>query len=86
MCFETELTTKLHYDDITCEKQIGEGSFGVVYNGTFGANDVAVKKMKEVTANDEAMAELVKEVTLLDKFRCDQNVHFYGACTIPTTS
>ena len=27
---ETELTTKLHYDDVVCEKQIGEGSFGVV--------------------------------------------------------
>ena len=26
---ETELTTKLHYDDVVCDKQIGEGSFGV---------------------------------------------------------
>ena len=29
------------------------------------------------------MAESTKEVAMLDKFRCDQAVHFYGACLIP---
>ena len=80
---ETELTTTLHYDDIVCEKQIGEGSFGIVFKGTFRGNDVAIKKMKDVDASAATMAEFEKEVAMLDKFRCDQIVHFYGACTIP---
>ena len=29
------------------------------------------------------MAEFAKQVAMLDKFRCDEIVHFYGACTIP---
>ena len=83
VCFETELTTKLHFDDIICEKQIGEGSFGVVFKGTFRGNDVAVKKMKEVDTSADSMDEFTKEGAILNKFRCDQIVHFYGAYTIP---
>ena len=45
--------------------------------------DVAVKKMKEVGASERSMEEFAKEVAMLDKFRCDQIVHFYGACFIP---
>ena len=80
---ETEVTTKLHYNDVMCEKQIGEGSFGVVFLGTFRGNAVAVKRMKEVDASANSMDEFIKEVAMLDKFRCDQIVHFYGACFIP---
>ena len=40
--------TILHYDDIVCEKQIGDWSFGVVFKGSFRLNDVAIKKMKDV--------------------------------------
>ena len=78
----TDVTTKLHYDDIVCEKKIGEGSFGIVFKGIFRGHEVAVKKMKENGTTDEATAEFAKEVAMLDKFRCDQIVHFYGACTI----
>ena len=56
----TEVSTKLHYDDIACETQIGEGSFGVVFKGTFRGEDVAVKKMKEVGASEESMDEFEK--------------------------
>ena len=80
---ETEMTTILHYDDIACEKQIGEGSFGVVFKGTFRGDVVEVKKMKDVVASEASMDEFVREVGMLDKFRCDQVVHFYGACLIP---
>ena len=83
ICFVTELTTKLHYDDVLCETQTGERSFGIIYNGKFRGNDVVVKKMKEVDGSEESMEEFENEVTMLDKFRYDQIVHFYGACTIP---
>ena len=50
--------------------------------GRSGGNDVAIKKMKEVGASEASMDEFVKEVEMLDKFRCAEIVHFYGACTI----
>ena len=50
---------------------------------TFGRNDVEIKKMKEVGACAGSMGEFEKEVEMLDKFRCDEIVHFYGACFIP---
>ena len=77
-----ETTKKLHSEDIECDKQIGRG-FETVFDGTFRGNDVAVKKMKEVDATADSMDEFAKEVAMLDKFRCDQMVHFYGACFIP---
>ena len=81
--FDTEVSSKLHYDDVACEKQIGEGSFGVVFKGSYRGNDVAIKKMKEVGVSADSLDEFAKEVAMLDKFRCDQIVHFYGACFIP---
>ena len=80
---ETEVSSKLHYDDVFCDKQIGHGSFGVVFRGKFKGNDVAVKKMKDVDASEKSLAEFEKEIAMLDKFRCEQIVHFYGACFIP---
>ena len=80
---ETALSSRLHDTFVVAEKQIGEGSFGVVFRGTFRGQDAAIKKMKEVDASADSMAEFEKEVAMLDKFRCDEIVHFYGACTIP---
>ena len=39
--------------------------------------------MKDVDSSEEAMDLFAKESSMLDKFRCDQIVHFYGACIIP---
>ncbi|EDR22987.1 protein serine/threonine kinase, putative [Entamoeba dispar SAW760] len=79
----TVVSTRLDYDEIQEEKQIGEGSFGVVFKGTFQGNKVAIKKMK-MGDDEEAMEEFNKEVAMLDKFRCEYIVHFYGAVFIPT--
>ena len=39
--------------------------------------------MKEIGTSSESLAEFAKQVAMLDKFRCEQIVHIYGACTIP---
>ncbi|ELP87709.1 protein serine/threonine kinase, putative [Entamoeba invadens IP1] len=80
-----EQSTRLDYDEIKTEKKLGEGSFGIVYKGTYRENVVAVKKMKHVdNSNDEiGMIEFTKEVEMLDKFRSEYIVHFYGAVFIP---
>ena len=51
--------------------------------GKFQGNDVAIKKLQEVDPSEKSTDEFVMEVSMLDKFRCDYIVHFYGACLIP---
>ncbi|ELP88922.1 serine/threonine protein kinase HT1, putative [Entamoeba invadens IP1] len=80
----TEQSTKLNYREIEELSQIGEGSFGIVYKGTFKNNTVATKKIKNSKEDDNAMMEFENEVNVLDKFRCEYIVHFYGAVFIPT--
>ncbi|ELP90542.1 tyrosine kinase, putative, partial [Entamoeba invadens IP1] len=63
-------------------KQIGEGSFGVVFIGTFRGNKVAIKKLKQTESHvilESEIDEFEKEVQMLDKFRSEHIVHFYGA-------
>ena len=47
---------------------------------------MAIKRMKQLEEGDEekAMKEFNREVAMLDKFRCDYMIHFYGAVFIPT--
>ena len=49
----------------------------------FRGNEVAIKKMKETLQTEESMEEFNKEVSMLDKFRNEYIVHFYGAVFIP---
>ncbi|ELP89346.1 protein serine/threonine kinase, putative [Entamoeba invadens IP1] len=79
----TQQTTRIDCDELIEDKKLGEGSFGVVYKGSYRRNVVVIKKMKSVLNDNGAMDEFEKEVALLDKFRCKYIVHFYGAVFIP---
>ncbi|GAB1226950.1 hypothetical protein ENUP19_0312G0002 [Entamoeba nuttalli] len=80
---ETEISTRLDQDEIKEEKKIGEGSFGIVYVGEFRGNKVAIKKMKQIDESEDKKKEFEKEVSMLDKFRDEYIIQFYGAVFIP---
>ncbi|ELP83812.1 protein serine/threonine kinase, putative [Entamoeba invadens IP1] len=81
---KTEMTTKLDYHELKEIKKLGEGSFGIVYLGDFRGDKVAIKRLKEGCETQSKVKEFEKEVSMLDKFRCEYIVHFYGAVFIPS--
>ncbi|XP_077991278.1 serine/threonine-protein kinase mos-like [Glandiceps talaboti] len=50
----------LHFEDIEIHKLIGSGGFGAVYEGTYGGNRVAVKRINVFTKNKRAAVESFK--------------------------
>ncbi|ELP85515.1 protein serine/threonine kinase, putative [Entamoeba invadens IP1] len=80
---DTEQSTKLNYRELEETKQIGEGSFGIVYKGNYRGNVVAIKKMKQSDNKEETISEFRNEVDMLDKFWNEYIVHFFGAVLIP---
>ncbi|GAB1225967.1 hypothetical protein ENUP19_0270G0001 [Entamoeba nuttalli] len=80
---ETEISTRLDPDEIKEEKKIGEGTFGIVYVGEFRGNKVAIKKMKQIDESEDKKKEFEKEVSMLDKFRDEYIIQFYGGVFIP---
>ncbi|EKE39168.1 tyrosine kinase, putative [Entamoeba nuttalli P19] len=76
---ETEITTKLDIDEIIFDNKIGEGTSGIVFKGRFREHIVAIKDMKDRSYNIKIKEEFEKEVSMLDKFRSDYIIYFYGS-------
>jgi len=66
-----------HYD-LLFNGVVDEGSFGVVYRGTWRDGSVAIKTLK--SSNDETHQEFLREADILSRLRSPNIVQFIGAC------
>jgi len=73
---ESVLSTKLDYSELEFFNPVGEGSFGVVYRGSWRGQDVAIKQMKVQNLNID---EVYREMDLMSKLRHSNIISFIGA-------
>jgi predicted Ser/Thr protein kinase len=85
---KTYQTTKISksyiipYKDIKFNKEdeLGTGTFGAVFKGTWQFTDVAVKKLHIQKMTDQTMEFFKKEVSIMSKLHHPNVLPLYGAC------
>ncbi|ORY40673.1 kinase-like protein [Rhizoclosmatium globosum] len=77
---------------LTCtidrNKVLGEGGNSVVYAGTYGTSQVAIKTFKKAAGKigDELMKAIEKEATLAAQLRHPNIATFWGECVDPLSN
>jgi len=70
-------------DELVLGTKLGEGTFGVVYKGTWRGTSVAIKKLKTQNLTNEIIEDFRNEIAILGKLRHPNVVLFMGAVTVP---
>src|SRR5690349_15049477 len=76
----------INHKEIILGRELGKGGYGVVYQGTWRHNDVAIKKLLMKTITREAAEEFEKESQTMAKLRSPDIVRFYGYSMSPQYS
>jgi hypothetical protein len=80
----------INFNDLQMGKQIGMGSYGVVYKGTWKGVDVAVKRFIKQNLDERRILEFRAEMAFLSELHHPNIVLFIGthahACTIARTN
>jgi len=71
---------KVAHDDLTYGKELGEGGFGIVYQGVWQHATVAIKKLKHQKLTEDSVADLHDEATVMSQLHNPHIVQFYGFC------
>ena len=71
---------QLRHADLTMDVQLGEGSFGTVYHGTYRGSECAVKTVRATKVTDLTVQEFLGELTLMAPLRHPNLVGLIGGC------
>mmetsp|Transcript_17222 Transcript_17222/g.29764 ORF Transcript_17222/g.29764 Transcript_17222/m.29764 type:complete len:401 (+) Transcript_17222:64-1266(+) len=74
---------EIPFEELVLKNKLGEGSFGVVYQGSWRGTAVAVKKLKFQSMDEAVMADFKAETAILGKLRHPHVLLYLGACTVP---
>ncbi|KAM9984080.1 hypothetical protein ACTFIY_000759 [Dictyostelium cf. discoideum] len=78
---ESQVSSKIDFDEIVLEKYLSEGSFGVVYSATWRSSSVAVKLFKHHYSKEE----IDRESSMLSRIKHPNIVSFIGSLNFLNT-
>lgn len=82
-CDEGEGWLHLEFADIEIGDKIGGGGVGIIYNGWFREEPVAVKTLMDTRLDDALKQEYLDELLIMSRLRHSNIVSFIGACMTP---
>eukprot|EP00903_Cladosiphon_okamuranus_P019661 g18074.t1 len=74
----------ISYDELELGEQLGGGSMGLVYRGTYKQRPVAVKTLFNRRIDEALTREYVDELLILSQLHHPNIVHFHGAGVPPS--
>jgi WD40 repeat protein/tRNA A-37 threonylcarbamoyl transferase component Bud32 len=77
---DIQISVNIHWKDLGLGTVLGEGTFSVVYKGSYQDSEVAIKKLKNQTLNQTALNELKTEVSAMKNVDSPRVVRCFGAC------
>lgn len=76
-----QISLNIGYNELEFGKVIGEGGFGVVYEGTYRHDKVAIKKLYLRNSSADILNEFQHEINVMANLRSRQIVQLLGAST-----
>ncbi len=73
----------LNYQQLTFGRELGKGGFGIVHQGIWRHNDVAIKQLLINNLSTEASDEFKAESAIMARLHSPNIVQLYGCCFSP---
>ena len=74
---------EIDFRDIAMGRQVGGGGVGIVYEGTFRGQPVALKTLFDPRVDATLKREYMDELEVMAQLHHPNIVAFFGACTVP---
>ena len=71
------------WEDLEIADKIGGGGVGIIYNGWFGEQPVAIKTLMDSRVDEALKQEYLDELLVMSKLKHSNIVEFVGACMTP---